>query len=153
MTTYIESLVAVLDRAGERPVLRHDGVDTTAAEFLAVIYRYARVLDGLGMGRGDLVALLAPNRPEALAARYATHLLGAGAVFLSVPPDPDIRARMIAQFDPQLVVVFPETADLLPTVSAPVAAVGPVPGVALRLDAPTSASARARAGPGPGTSR
>ena len=106
MTTYIESLVAVLDRAGERPVLRHEGVDTTAAEFLAAIHRYARVLDGLGLGRGDLVALLAPNRPEALAVRYATHLLGAGAVYLSVPPNPERRAPMIAQFAPRLVVVF-----------------------------------------------
>ena len=46
MATYIEDLVTVLDGAGERPVLRHDGADTTAAELLAAIHRYARVLDG-----------------------------------------------------------------------------------------------------------
>ncbi|GAA2876872.1 AMP-binding protein [Pseudonocardia halophobica] len=135
MNVYIEDLVATLEAAGERPVLRCDGVDTTAAGLLAAIRRTARALDGLGVGRGDLVALLAPNRPEALAVRYAAHLIGAGAVFLSVPPDPDRRARMIARFDPRLVVVFPETAELLPAgVSAPVAAVGAVPGVDLRLD-------------------
>lgn len=139
MTTYIEDLVTVLDGAGDRPVLRHEGADTTAAELLAAIHRYARVLDGWGLGRGDLVASLAPNRPDSLAVRYAAHLLGAAAVYLSVPPDPDIRARMIAQFDPRLVVVFPETADLLPGVSAPVASVGAVPGVR-RLDTPTSAA-------------
>ncbi|MEU7816156.1 AMP-binding protein [Pseudonocardia sp. NPDC049154] len=135
MSVYIEDLVTTLEAAGERPVLRCDGVDTTAASLLAAVRRTARALDGLGVGRGDLVALLAPNRPEALAVRYAAHLIGAGAVYLSVPPDPDRRARMIAQFDPRLVVVFPETAELLPAgVTAPVAAVGPVPGVDLRLD-------------------
>ena len=135
MTTYITSLVAALTEAGDRPVVRSAGVDTTGAELLAAIHRYARVFDGLGLGRGDLVALLAPNRPEALAVRYAAHVIGAGAVYLSAPPSADTRARMIAQFDPRLVVVFPETADLVPAgVTTPLAAVGPVAGVALRLD-------------------
>ncbi|MCF7552764.1 class I adenylate-forming enzyme family protein [Pseudonocardia sp. WMMC193] len=132
MTTYIEDLVEVLAQAGDRPVLRHEGTDTTGAALLAEIRRTARALDGLGIGRGDLVALLAPNTPEALAVRYAAHLIGAAACYLSVPPDPQRRAAMIAQFAPRLVVVFPETADLLPPVDAVVASVGA--GVGLRLD-------------------
>ena len=135
MTTYIDSLVATLSEAGRRTVLRRAGTGTTGAGLLASVHRYARVLDHLGLGRGDLVALLAPNRPEALAVRYAAHLIGAAAVYLSAPPSAETRARMIAQFDPRLVVIFPETAGLLPAgVTAPVAAVGPAPGVALRLD-------------------
>jgi fatty-acyl-CoA synthase len=136
MAPYIEGLVEALDVAGGRPVLRHAGREVAGAALLADVYRYARALDGLGIGRGDLVALLAPNSPDALAVRYAAHVVGAGAVYLSVPPNPERRARMIAQFEPRLVVVFPETAELLPsTVTAPVAAVGPVPGVSTRLDA------------------
>jgi fatty-acyl-CoA synthase len=135
MTTYIDSLVAALGQAGSRPVIRRAGNDTTGADLLAMINRYARVLDERGLGRGDLVALLAPNRPEALAVRYAAHLIGAAAVYLSAPTSAETRARMIAQFDPRLVVVFPETVGLLPAgVTAPVAAVGPVPGATLRLD-------------------
>ena len=135
MASYIDSLVTSLGQDGSRPVLRHAGSGTTGAELLAMINRYARVLDGLGLRPGDLVALLAPNRPDALAVRYATHLIGAAAVYLSVPPAAGTRARMITQFGPRLVVVFPETAGLLPAgVTAPVAAVGPVPGVDLRLD-------------------
>jgi fatty-acyl-CoA synthase len=131
MATYIEGLVEALGAAGARPVLRHEGHDVAGAALLTDVHRYARALDGLGIGRGDLVALLAPNSPDALAVRYAAHLIGAAAVYLSVPPDPERRARMIAQFAPRLVVVFPETAELLPatittTVTAPVAAVGPV---------------------------
>src|ERR1700729_2915451 len=134
-SSYIDSLVRVLGRAPDRTVLRSAGTGTTGAELLAATYRYARVLDAQGVGPGDLVALLAPNRPEALAVRYAAHLIGAAAVYLSVPPSAQIRARMLAQFDPRLVVVFPGTVGLLPDgVTAPVAAVGPVPGVPLRLD-------------------
>jgi fatty-acyl-CoA synthase len=141
MTTYIADLVKVLEQAGDRPVLRREGVDTTGAELLAEIRRYARALDRLGVERGDLVALLAPNRPEALAVRYAAHLVGAGAVYLSVPPDPERRAAMIAQFEPWLVVVFPETADLLPPVNALVASVGP--GAGMRLDELAAAESEA----------
>jgi fatty-acyl-CoA synthase len=153
MASYIDSLVTTLGEAGSRPVLREAGTGTTGTGLLAMIYRYARALDGLGLRPGDLVALLAPNRPEALAVRYAAHLLGVAAVYLSAPPDPGTRARMITQFDPRLVVVFPETAGLLPTrVTAPLAAVGPVPGVNLRLDELAAAGSAeplaARARPG-----
>ena len=135
MASYVDSLVTTLGAAGSRPVLHRAGTGTTGDELLTMIYRYARALEGLGLRPGDLVALLASNRPEALAVRYAAHLLGVGAVYLSAPPSADTRARMIAQFDPRLVVVFPETAGLLPAgVTAPVAAIGPVPEVTLRLD-------------------
>jgi fatty-acyl-CoA synthase len=131
----IEDLLAVLAADPERPVLRHEGQDTAAGDLLAAIHRHARVLDGLGIGPGDLVAIYASNRPESLVVRYATHVVGAGSVYLSAPPDPAVRARMLVDFDPRLVVVEPATAHLLPETTAPVAAVGgPVPGVALRLD-------------------
>lgn len=42
MTVYIEDLVAVLEAAGERAVLRRDDVDTTGSELLATIRRTAR---------------------------------------------------------------------------------------------------------------
>ena len=66
--------------------------------------------------------------------RYATHLLGAASVYLSAPPDPGKRAQMLVDFRPGLVVVFPETAHLLPPTTAPCAAIGPVEDVLLRLD-------------------
>lgn len=153
MDPYIDDLVAVLQDGGDRPVLRRDGADTTAAELLAAIRRHARALDRLGIGHGDLVALIAPHRPDALAVRHAAHLVGAGAAFLPAPSDPVVRARTIEQFDPRLIVVFPETAGLLPPgVTAPVAAVGPVPGIGVRLDELAAAdsdgtfASRARAG-------
>ena len=149
---YIETLLESLRQAGERPVLRWDGADTTGSELLAAIYRYARALESLGIARGDLVAMYAPNRPEALALRYATHLLGAASVYLSAPPDPGKRAQMLVDFRPRLVVVFPETAYLLPPTTAPCGAIGPVEEVPLRLDElaseqdPAPIASRARPG-------
>jgi len=131
---YIEGMIESLRQAGERSVLRWEDADTTGSELLAAIYRYARALESLDIARGDLVAMYAPNRPEALALRYATHLLGAASVYLSAPPDPGKRAQMLVDFRPDLVVVFPETAHLLPPTTAPCGAIGPVEEVPLRLD-------------------
>ena len=90
---YVEDLLEVLAADPRRTVVRREGVDTSAAALQGAIHRYARVLDGLGLGRGDLVAMYAPNRVEALAVRYATHVLGAASVYLSAPPDPDVHRR------------------------------------------------------------
>ncbi|NYD36491.1 class I adenylate-forming enzyme family protein [Actinomycetospora corticicola] len=133
-TSSVDRVVAALEAAGERVVLVHPDGETTGAELLAAVRRYARALDGLGIVPGDLVAQYAPNRPDALAVRYATHLIGAAAVYLSAPPGADRRARQLEQIDPRLVVVFPRTAQWLPVTTAPVAAVGSVEGVPLRLD-------------------
>ena len=130
----VERIVAALAAADGRVVLRHPEGETTGAELLAATHRYARALAGLGIGTGDIVAQYAPNRPDALAVRWATHLIDAGAVYLSAPPGAERRARQLQQIDPRLVVVFPQTADRLPQTTAPVAAVGAVDGVALRLD-------------------
>jgi fatty-acyl-CoA synthase len=133
---YLEALVATLKEAGDRTVLEHDGVATTAADLLASTYRYARALDGLGIGRGDLVALHAPNSPDALAVRYAAHLVGAATMHLPALPEAQQRAALLEFIAPDLLIAFPETAHLLPlAATVRVAVVGcDVPGARLRLD-------------------
>ena len=85
---YIDRLIARLADSGAAPVVRCHGRDTTAGTLLRSIFRYARALAGIGIERGSLVALFAPNWPDALAIRYAANLLGAAAVYLSVPASP-----------------------------------------------------------------
>ena len=94
--------------------LVYGGQGIAAADLRASIFRYARALSSLGIGRGNLVALLAPNRPDALAIRYATNLVGAAATFLSAPRTPAARAALVSQIAPDLLVLFLETAHLLP---------------------------------------
>ena len=153
---YLEALVATLKEAGDRTVLEHDGVATTAADLLASTYRYARALDGLGIGRGDLVALHAPNSPDALAVRYAAHLVGAATMYLPALPEAQQRAALLEFIAPDLLIAFPETAHLLPlAATVRVAVVGSdVPGARLRLDRRAYGARRPRcpAGPAPTTS-
>src|ERR1700721_1114424 len=111
---YIERLVKRLQTSGNRTCLRHSGRDIAAGNFLNSIHRYARALDSLGIGRGDVVALLAPNHPDALAPPYAAHLIGAGATFLSVPSALEDRAELIRAVGPKLLVVFQETHSFVP---------------------------------------
>ena len=133
---YLEPLIARLTEAGDAPVLRHEDRDTTAADLLKSVYRYARALAAIGIKRGSLITLFAPNRPDALAVRYAANLLGAATYYLSAPSDPRHRADLLAQTDPELLVLFPETAHLLPAgLGVPIAAIGTnLDGASLRLD-------------------
>ena len=132
---YIECLTRRLAASGNRTCLRHDGQDIVAGDFLARIHRYARALRGLGVGRGDVVALLAPNHPDALAIRYGAHVIGVGATFLSIPSAPEDRAKLIRAVDPKLLVVFPETHGFVPSgIAVSLAGVGLAPDNGLSLD-------------------
>jgi acyl-CoA synthetase (AMP-forming)/AMP-acid ligase II len=133
---YIDLLLDRLTEAGDTPVLRYQGRDITAEDFLQSIFRYARALNAVGIGRGKLVAMFAPNCPEALAIRYATNLLGAAAIYLSVPSSLQSRSDLLERMNPWLLILFPETAHLLPNgVAAKIAGVGEnLTGVSLYLD-------------------
>jgi fatty-acyl-CoA synthase len=133
---YINRLVTRLADAGARVVMRSGDVDIAANDFLASIYRYARALMTLGLGRGSFVALFAPNCPEAIAIRYAANLIGSGVVYLSNPATAERRADLVAQMAPDLLVIFPATAALAPAGSSvTIAAVGVTSApAAIRLD-------------------
>ena len=130
---YVDALVARLIDQGGASILRQSGRDTTAADFLESIYRYARALSILGIKRGSVVALLVPNRVEALAVRYAASLLGAASTFLAVPRTTARLTELIVQINPALIIVFPETAHLLaPDITAPIVGIGTAASAGLR---------------------
>ena len=90
----------------------------------------------MGVERPGVVALLAPNAPDAIAVRYAANLLGAAACYLSAPPTAEARAALIRQIAPTLLVVFPDTLRLLPEgLAVPTVAVGDCGPSFARLDA------------------
>lgn len=111
---YIDVLLDQLEKHSERAVLRYLDHDVTGSTLRRAIFRHARALAALGVGRGALVALLAPNCPHALAIRYAANLLGAATMFLPASASADQRAALLARVRPTLLVLFPETAHLIP---------------------------------------
>src|SRR5260370_5240557 len=133
---YLYLLLACLAQTCDFPVLRYNGRGIVASDFLKSIFQYARALSSIGIGCGSLIAFIAPNRPEALAIRYAANLLGAATTYLSVPVSAQCRMELIAQINPALLVVFNETAHLLPDeTTTRVAVIGiDLAGASLRLD-------------------
>ncbi len=115
---YVDCLLDEFESRADRPVIRYEGTNVTGRALRSAIYRYARALEALGVDRGSLVALFAPNRPEAIAIRYAANLIGAAAIYLPALADADRRAALLARMAPALLVVFPETARLLPDTPA-----------------------------------
>ncbi|TCG09797.1 AMP-dependent synthetase [Paraburkholderia steynii] len=110
---YVDALLSELKTRAYQPVIRYQGKDVTRGELRSAIFRYARALDALGIGRDAVVALHAPNRPDALAVRYAANLLGAATMFLPALASSESRAILLARIRPTLIVVFPETAHLV----------------------------------------
>jgi fatty-acyl-CoA synthase len=133
---YIEQLLKVLQRSGRSVFIRHRQRNFTGTMLRDLIYRYARSLRALGICRGTLLGLLAPNTPDAIAIRYAAHVLGAAAVYLSIPPTAAAREALIGQIRPDLLVLFPETAGLVDRTSGvPFTTIGVAkPGALARLD-------------------
>jgi len=65
--------------APDAPALRDDHVALTNAELLAAVRRVAASLARRGIGRGDVVAVMLPNRVELLIGLMAAWRLGAAA--------------------------------------------------------------------------
>ena len=106
---YVGRLLRELRHAGRATALRYRDQSLSGEALLALIFQYARALRDLDVRRGTLLGMFAPNRPEAIAIRYAAHVLGAATVYLSVPPTEGGRQALVDEIAPDLLVVFPET--------------------------------------------
>jgi len=122
---YIRKLLRELQRAEHATVLRCRDESVSGEALRALIFQHARVLRGLGIGRGTLLGMFAPNRPDAIAIRYAAHVLGAATVYLSMPATEHQRRALVEQMAPDLLVLFPETIRCLgQSISVPFATFG-----------------------------
>ncbi|WP_327075225.1 AMP-binding protein [Kitasatospora purpeofusca] len=117
----------------DRPaVTTADGATLTAGVFAATAYRLAHELLARGVGRGDTVALLTGNTPEALAARYAVGVAGARVVNLYDGMSTAVLAGIVTSVDTAVLLVdaerYAEAAELTALVDVPtVLALGPGP--------------------------
>ncbi|MFD0350370.1 AMP-binding protein [Kitasatospora aburaviensis] len=84
-----------------------DGRTVTARALADEVRATAAVLAARGVRRGDSVAFLTGNRPEALSARYAVNLLGARAAFLGAGMSAAVQADVAASAGAATLLVDP----------------------------------------------
>jgi fatty-acyl-CoA synthase len=75
--TPLDFLQRTASIAPERVAVVSGTQQLTYREFAALVGRFAALLRWQGIGRGDVVSMMAPNRPEMLAAHYAVPMVGA----------------------------------------------------------------------------
>lgn len=75
--------------------------------------RLSNVLAGMGVGRGDRVALILPQRRETVAAHMAVYQMGAVAVPLSFLFGPDALEYRLADSEARIALVDPQSAPNL----------------------------------------
>jgi len=92
--------------------------------------RLANALAALGIGRGDAVALILPQRPETIVAHLATYKLGAIAVPLSFLFGPDALEFRLADSGAKVAFVDPQSLPNLAPLRARLPALAHVIGVA-----------------------
>ena len=93
----------VPDRAAVRT--RGDRMRLTWAQYAGVVERAAGALAGLGVGRGDRVALLSRNRPELAIADLGALHLGAATVALYVASPALTIERVLRDCAPRALIV------------------------------------------------
>lgn len=106
-------------RSPDAPALTCDGVTTTRRELAMRVNRRARALAGLGVQKGDFVAIVLPNGAAFLELAYAAWALGAVPAPLSHRLADFELTEILRLLGPQLVVID-DAARVLdwPTVTA-----------------------------------
>ena len=110
---FIELFVRLAETEGQRPFARFAGQTLTFADLHLRSDALAHCLRQLGVARGDRVAVMLPNSPDALALLFA--LAKAGAVW--VPLNVQLRETglryILEHAQPRLVVAAAELAPLI----------------------------------------
>jgi len=103
--TGLRDKVALLYEDDEGRVERY-----TFAQMIEASNRFANALRGLGIGRGDVVAVHTPQRPETAIAHMAIYRLGAIALPISKLFGPDAIQYRLENSAAKAILMEPETA-------------------------------------------
>jgi fatty-acyl-CoA synthase len=90
------------------PSMESEPVRLTHGAFIARLHRMARLFRGLGVARGDVVTLLAPNIPDAVVALWAAEAVGVAHPVNTLLRAQDIAAIMRAAGSRVLVALGPQ---------------------------------------------
>ncbi len=90
---------------GSRVAVIHGARRYTYAQFLERVRRLASALARAGVGKGDTVAIMAPNTPEMLEAHYAVPMLGAVLCSINIRLDAAAVAFILQHSEARAVLV------------------------------------------------
>ncbi len=111
------SPVSFLGRAAEvyadAPALVHGARRLSYRELSERVARLTSALRGLGVDRGDRVAVLAPNTPAMVEAHFAVPAAGGLLVCINIRQSPGEVARLLEHAEPRVVLVDAEHEALL----------------------------------------
>jgi fatty-acyl-CoA synthase len=79
----------------------------TYREFAELVGRFAAMLRRAGVRAGDVVSVMAPNRPEMLAAHYAVPMVGAVLSTINIRLDPETIGYILDHSESRLFIVDP----------------------------------------------
>jgi len=111
------ALARGVERWGDRPLLRHGGVERTYAGMEEAVARMAGTLREAGVGPGDRVLFVSGNRVEVLDAYLACGWLGAALVPVNVASRGDQLEHVVGDADPRILVAEPEQLEHLRAVA------------------------------------
>jgi 3-(methylthio)propionyl---CoA ligase len=98
---------------GPRVAVIHGERRYTYAQFLERARRLASALTDAGVGKGDTVAIMAPNIPEMLEAHYAVPMLGAVLCSINIRLDAGAVAFILQHSEAKVVLVDGEFAEIM----------------------------------------
>ncbi|MXQ14859.1 AMP-binding protein [Microvirga makkahensis] len=105
---FLERTVSIYpDRAA---VIWHDQ-RYSYREFADLVGRFAAMLRRNGIGVGDTVSIMAPNRPEMLASHYAVPMVGAVLNTINTRLDADTVGYILKHSESKVLLVDPSCAD------------------------------------------
>ena len=111
------SPVSFLTRAAriypDRLAVIHGDRRFTYAQFLERSRRLASALARAGIGKGDTVAIMAPNTPQMLEAHYAVPMLGAVLCSINIRLDAAAIAFILRHSETKVVLIDTEFAPVM----------------------------------------
>ena len=109
----VSFLVRAARAYGPRIAVIHGERRYTYAQFLERARRLASALARAGVGKGDTVAIMAPNIPEMLEAHYAVPMLGAVLCSINIRLDAAAVAFILQHSEAKVVLVDGEFAAVM----------------------------------------
>jgi fatty-acyl-CoA synthase len=100
-------LIDAIQRGGDRVAFVHGERQQTYREFGSLLSRFVQALSNHGLSKGDAVATLSANRPEAFLVTAAAYLMGLRVTWMNPNSSEDDHAYMLQDSGVQLMLVDP----------------------------------------------